>query len=198
MAASKVLVWSLLLFAFSLSSFAQVTTNTIELGSSITAGSSNSSWQSPSGDFAFGFYPVVNGQFLAGIWFDKMPERTLVWSANRDDPAQIGSTINLPLNGQFVLTHLNGTEFFIYNGTHTSSALMRNNGNLVLQDSSSKIVLQSFDFPTDTVLLGQVLAMGQELYSNANGSVDYSTGQYRLLLQMDGNLVLSAFRFADI
>ncbi|KAL5782589.1 hypothetical protein ACOSP7_007618 [Xanthoceras sorbifolium] len=106
MAASKVLVWSLLLFALSLSSFAQVTTDRIELGSSITTGSSNSSWQSSSGDFAFGVYPLVNGQFLAGIWFDKMPERTLVWSTNRDDPARIGSTINLILNGQFVLIKL--------------------------------------------------------------------------------------------
>ncbi|TXG72034.1 hypothetical protein EZV62_000613 [Acer yangbiense] len=39
--------------------------------------------------------------------------------------------------------------------------------------------------------------MGTKLYSNANGAIDYSTGQYRLEIQMDGNLVLSAFRFAD-
>ncbi|KAK2646992.1 hypothetical protein Ddye_022187 [Dipteronia dyeriana] len=197
MAATKILVCSLL-FAFSLSSFAQETTNRIELGSSITAGS-NSSWQSPSGEFAFGFYPLANGHFLAGIWFHKIqiPERTLVWSANRDDPAQFGSTINLTLNGQLVLTHSNGTEVLIDNSTFTSSALLQDNGNLVLLDSSSKTIWQSFDFPTDTILLGQVLAMGTKLYSNANGAIDYSTGQYRLEIQMDGNLVLSAFRFAD-
>ncbi|TXG72043.1 hypothetical protein EZV62_000622 [Acer yangbiense] len=39
--------------------------------------------------------------------------------------------------------------------------------------------------------------MGTKLYSNANGAIDYSTGKYRLEIQMDGNLVLSAFRFAD-
>ncbi|TXG72036.1 hypothetical protein EZV62_000615 [Acer yangbiense] len=58
-------------------------------------------------------------------------------------------------------------------------------------------MLVSFDSPTDTILLGQVLPMGTKLYSNANGVIDYSTGQYRLEIQMDGNLVLSAFRFAD-
>ncbi|KAK1592228.1 hypothetical protein Q3G72_021483 [Acer saccharum] len=195
MAATKILVCSLL-FAFSLTSFAQETNNRIELGSSITAGS-NSSWQSPSGDFAFGFYRLANGHFLAGIWFDKIPERTLVWSANRDDPAQIGSTINLTLNGQLVLTHSNGTEIFIDNSTFTSSALLQDKGNLVLLDSSSKIIWQSFDSPTDTILLDQVLPMGTKLYSNANGAIDYSTGKYRLEIQMDGNLVLSAFRFAD-
>ncbi|KAI9196584.1 hypothetical protein LWI28_025149 [Acer negundo] len=73
--------------------------------------------------------------------------------------------------------------------------MMKNDGNLVLLDSSSKIIWESFDSPTDTILLGQVLPMGTKLYSNANGEIDYSTGQYRLEIQMDGNLVLSAFRF---
>ncbi|KAF2285384.1 hypothetical protein GH714_003384 [Hevea brasiliensis] len=152
-----------------------MTTSTVTLGSSITAGI-NSSWLSPSGDFAFGFYPLLSGLFLVGIWFDKIPERTLAWSANRDDPAKIGSTIHLRPNGQLVLTHSNGTEYLVYNGTSTISALMQDDGNFVLLDSSSKIIWQSFDFPTDTILLGQVLVMGQKLYSNANGTVDYSTG----------------------
>ncbi|TXG72026.1 hypothetical protein EZV62_000605 [Acer yangbiense] len=78
-----------------------------------------------------------------------------------------------------------------------NSALLQDNGNLVLLDSSSKIIWQSFDFPTDTILLGQVLATGKMLDSNANGTVDYSTGQYRLEVQMGGNVILSAFRFAD-
>ncbi|KAL3573831.1 hypothetical protein D5086_024444 [Populus alba] len=40
--------------------------------------------------------------------------------------------------------------------------------------------------------------MGQKLYSNANGSVDYSTGQYMLEVQLlDGNVVMSAYKFAD-
>ncbi|TXG72028.1 hypothetical protein EZV62_000607 [Acer yangbiense] len=73
--------------------------------------------------------------------------------------------------------------------------MLQDSGNLVLLDSSSKIIWQSFDSPTDTILPGQVLPMGTKLYSNANGSIDYSTGQYRLEIQMDGNLVLSAFRF---
>ncbi|KAJ6877345.1 hypothetical protein NC651_030165 [Populus alba x Populus x berolinensis] len=176
----------------------QINTNTINLGASITAGT-NSSWRSPSGDFAFGFYPLLNGQFLVGIWFDKIPERTLVWSANRDDPARTGSTINFTLDGQLVLTHSNGTGYLIYNGTFgASSALMQNDGNFVVKTNSSKVIWRSFDSPTDTILLGQVLVMGQKLYSNANGTVDYSTGQYMLEVQLlDGNVVMSAYKFAD-
>ncbi|XP_059446465.1 G-type lectin S-receptor-like serine/threonine-protein kinase LECRK4 [Corylus avellana] len=169
----------------------------IDLGSSITAGAS-SSWQSPSGDFAFGFYPLVTGLYLVGIWFDKIPEKTLVWSANREDPAHKGSAIKLSLTGQLELTHSNGTHFFVHSGTSVNSASMQDDGNFVLLNRSSGILWQSFDSPTDTILLGQRLTMGQKLYSNANGSVDYSIGQYMLeLQQMDGNLVLSAFRFAD-
>ncbi|KAJ1423800.1 S-locus glycoprotein domain [Sesbania bispinosa] len=147
------------------------TDNSIELGSSIVAGT-NSSWRSPSGDFAFGFYhPLGSAHYLVGIWFDKIPQRTLVWSANRDDPAQIGSTINLTMSGQLVLHHANNTSFLIYN---------------------------EFDSPTDTILPGQTLDMGQMLFSNANGTIDYSTGQYKLEVQkFDGNIVISAFRFED-
>ena len=133
--------------------------STINLGSSISAGS-NSSWKSPSGDFAFGFYPLVTGEYLVEIWFDKISEKTLVWSANRDDPAGKGSSIRLSRTGQLVLTHSNGTEVVIYNVTSTDSASMQDDGNFVLRNSSSGIIWQSFNFPTNTILLGQALLMG--------------------------------------
>ncbi|KAJ1384347.1 S-locus glycoprotein domain [Sesbania bispinosa] len=55
--------------------------NSIELGSSIVAGT-NSSWKSPSGDYAFGFYRLVTGLYLVGIWFDKIPQNTLMLCSN--------------------------------------------------------------------------------------------------------------------
>ncbi|WMV47712.1 hypothetical protein MTR67_041097 [Solanum verrucosum] len=36
-------------------------------------------------------YLSSTGLFLVGIWFDKIPEKTLVWSANHDDPVRAGS-----------------------------------------------------------------------------------------------------------
>jgi primary-amine oxidase len=96
--------------------------NSIELGSSIVAGT-NSSWKSPSGDFTFGFYPLASTHYLVGIWFDKIPQKTLVWSANRDDPARIGSTINFTVKGQFLLQHAKKTSVLTYNGTNATSAI---------------------------------------------------------------------------
>ncbi|XP_022631344.1 G-type lectin S-receptor-like serine/threonine-protein kinase LECRK4 [Vigna radiata var. radiata] len=188
----------LLFVAFLLSSFAYgIDANSVQLGSTIVAGT-NSSWRSSSEDYAFGFYHLNSGRYLVGIWFDKIPNKTLVWSANRDNPVEIGSYINLTRSGQFVLQPLNGTSFSIYEGSNTASAVMQNDGNLVLKNALSNVIWQSFDSPTDTLLLGQTLNASRNLYSNANGSVDYSTGQYSLEIQQsDGNILLKAYRFTD-
>ncbi|KAL6347802.1 hypothetical protein AAG906_026331 [Vitis piasezkii] len=46
---------------------------------SLLASDGSSSWKSPSGDFAFGFRPLADGSlFLLAIWFEKIPERTIV------------------------------------------------------------------------------------------------------------------------
>ncbi|KAK4266350.1 hypothetical protein QN277_027290 [Acacia crassicarpa] len=195
---TKLLPLCVSFFVYLLCSNAQTSSNSIQPGSSLVAGS-NTSWRSPSADFAFGFYPLLNGHYLVGIWFNKIiPNKTLVWSANRDDPAQFGSSINLTQSGQLVLHHANGSLVSIYNQTNNaSSASMQDNGNFVLKNSLSNTIWESFASPTDTILPGQRLGMGQILYSNANGTIDYSTGNYKLEVQSDGNIVLDAFRNPD-
>ncbi|KAJ7980053.1 G-type lectin S-receptor-like serine/threonine-protein kinase [Quillaja saponaria] len=128
MAASYFLFSCLPFLLFFLCSDAE---NTIPLGSSIVAGT-NLSWRSHSGYFAFAFYPLITGSYLVGIWFHKIPEKTLVWSAKRNEPAQIGSTLNLTLSGQQVLAYTNGNLFSISNGTNTRSALMQDDRNFIL------------------------------------------------------------------
>ena len=175
--------------------YGQISPNMI-IGSSITAGS-NDSLLSLNGDFAFGFYALQNGLYLVGVWFDRIPEKTLVWSASRDSPAEQGSSIQLTNAGALVLTYVNGTGLQIYNEAAASLGTMENDGNFVLRDSSSRILWRSFDWPTNTLLPGQVLVQNQKLYSNAKGSSNsnYSTGDFMLEMQIDGNLVLSAYHF---
>ncbi|KAM3356254.1 hypothetical protein P3S68_022968 [Capsicum galapagoense] len=195
----KILLWFVLIQFTFICSLSRENENIVPLGSNITAGTNSSYWLSASREFAFGFYPLSNtGLFLVGIWFDKIPEKTLVWSANRDDPVCAGSKVNLTLSGRLVLTDTGGTEFVLYNGTGTSHAIRQDDGNFVLRNSSSGVLWGSFDFPTDTILSGQVPVMGKKLFSNANGTVDYSTGKYRLEMQMDRNVVLSSYRTPDL
>jgi hypothetical protein len=60
------------------------TNGKITVGDSLST-TDNSSWVSPSGDFAFGFHQL-NGSdfFLLSIWYNKIPDRTIVWYANGD------------------------------------------------------------------------------------------------------------------
>lgn len=62
----------------------------IPLGSFLAPKGENTSWQSSSGHFAFGFYPKGNG-FAVGIWLVNPSENTttVVWTANRDAPADL-------------------------------------------------------------------------------------------------------------
>ncbi|XP_038896440.1 G-type lectin S-receptor-like serine/threonine-protein kinase LECRK1 [Benincasa hispida] len=170
----------------------------ISRGSSIAAGS-NHTWLSPSGDFAFGFYRLPNNLYLVGIWFDKIPQ-TLVWSANRDNPAPPNSLVKLNRTGQFVLSFPNGIiiqPIFKEQQAPASSGQMQDDGNFVLKDSNFVAVGQSFDSPTDTLLPGQILGVDKKMFSAKNIS-DFSTGNFMLQMQKDGNLVLSNYHFSNV
>ena len=78
----------LLLFHLSISimstAVAQPRHSNISLGSSLTP-TGQSAWPSPSGLYAFGFYKQAKG-YAVGIFLAGIPQKTVVWTANRDDP----------------------------------------------------------------------------------------------------------------
>ncbi|KAI5321271.1 hypothetical protein L3X38_030342 [Prunus dulcis] len=84
------------------------TYNNISLGSSLTAKDNNNSvWCSPFGEFAFGFQKIgMDGGFILAIWFNKIPEKTIVWSANGNNLVQQGSTVELTAHGQLMLNDI--------------------------------------------------------------------------------------------
>ncbi|KAI7986280.1 G-type lectin S-receptor-like serine/threonine-protein kinase LECRK3 [Camellia lanceoleosa] len=173
----------------------------INLGSSLSPTSSTppTSWSSSSGLFAFGFYTQDTG-FKVGIWLVLNRTETVVWTANRDDPpiTSINSTLELTRNGKLVLRTEHGKEKLIANTTGSAaSALMLDSGNFVLYDTDSRVIWESFNFPTDTILGGQTLAMGGQLISGLSDT-QYSTGRYKLIMQADGKLVLYPLNTADM
>eukprot|EP01018_Ginkgo_biloba_P033212 Gb_05509 [translate_table: standard] len=128
--------------------------------------------------------------YLLGIWFDKIPETTLVWTANRDDPVDEGSTLELTPNGDLTLLDSHKDIKWSANKStmEVTGAAMLDTGNFVLLDSSSEAVWQSFDSPTDTLLPGQTLRWKSMLVSKSNRN--YSSGRFELELREDGEMLL--------
>jgi hypothetical protein len=160
----------------------------IHLGSQLSPISNLHSWQSPSGNFAFGFYSQGNG-FAVGIWMMGQPNNTVVWTANRDDePVSFNATIHLSEEGKLLLRTEQGNENLIANVSEVAaSASMLDSGNFVLYSGSS-VIWQSFDYPTDTILVGQNLTDFDKLVSSVSSS-NHSSGRFFLAMQADGNLV---------
>ncbi|CAA3012341.1 G-type lectin S-receptor-like serine threonine-kinase RLK1 [Olea europaea subsp. europaea] len=185
---SSKIIFFLLLFLFLLSATAQRSIN-VTLGSSITANKANSSWVSPSGEFAFGFQQIIPGGYLLAIWFNKIPERTVVWSANRDRLVQEGSKVQLYADGRLELRDPRDQQIWAATSSRgVAYGSMLNTGNFVLANSSSVVLWQSFDEPTDTLLPTQKLNKGGILVSSFS-KTNYSRGRFLFTLQNDGNLV---------
>ncbi|XP_058099193.1 G-type lectin S-receptor-like serine/threonine-protein kinase LECRK2 [Magnolia sinica] len=188
---------TILAFLLFLSTFSTATAQpkhlNITIDSYISATTHPTSWSSPSGLFSFGFYREGAG-FRVGIWLETSPNKTIVWTVNRDDPPVSGnSTLVLMKNGFSLRTAGVQDKFFPsefpYQHNSLSSASMFDSGNLVLCYSDYGNPWQSFDRPTDTILGGQFLPTGDKLFSSAS-ETDHSTGRFQLSMQDDGNVVL--------
>ncbi|XP_030446126.2 G-type lectin S-receptor-like serine/threonine-protein kinase LECRK2 [Syzygium oleosum] len=186
--ASVMLGILLLLVTLPLSAKAQTNSN-LTLGSSLTADDRSSSWLSPSGEFAFGFRRMRRGAHLLAVWFEKIEDQTIVWSANGDDLAPDGSKIQLTADGRLVLADPNGRELWSPSPTVTgvAYAAMLDTGNFVLVSQNYVNLWETFSQPTDTILPTQQLDQGTTV--NARYSeMNYSTGRFHFILQDDGNL----------
>lgn len=192
------------LFFFLLSSFpaiisAQQRQLNISLGSSISPQGPNSSWPSASGLFAFGFYKQGNGGYAIGVFIAGIPQKTAVWTAYRDNNPLVSenSTLILTTDGKLQLLQGGGQEQntlvlgnFPNSSDSIATASMLDSGNFVLYNSIQRIIWQSFDYATNSILPGQrLLAEKQhELISSAT-ETDDSKGNFLLKMQLDGYLV---------
>ncbi|XP_042477710.1 G-type lectin S-receptor-like serine/threonine-protein kinase LECRK3 [Macadamia integrifolia] len=164
----------------------------IDLGSSLSPSSANSSWPSLSGRFAFGFYPQGNSGFAIGIWYAQIPQHSVVvWTPNPNyPPFSSNATLNLTSAGTFILkrTPQDREEYFVYDGFFISGAYMFDSGNFALFDSGQNNLWQSFDFPTNNLLPGQSLLPGQAMHSSVS-ETNHSDGRFVLVMEQEGNLV---------
>ncbi|CAL5406523.1 unnamed protein product [Camellia sinensis] len=108
----------------------------------------------------------------------------LVWSANRDRPVRINATLQFTEYGDLILEDSDGTFVWSTNTSRKSvfGLKLTESGNLVLFDRHDATVWQSFDHPTDSLLIGQTLVPGQKLTSSTSAS-NWSRGLYSLTVQ---------------
>lgn len=167
----------------------------IPLGSKLSAVEDNS-WISSNGDFALGFYiaPSQANQFSVGIRFNsKMipsSEQTVVWGAGAEVTASNDSYFQLTHNGELVL--FDSLQLVMLWTSKTSqlsvaSALLRDDGNLVLLNEKKQVVWESFDTPSDTLLPGQKLLPLSTLRAASQNSV---SSYYTLYMNVSGELQL--------
>ncbi|XWS29411.1 hypothetical protein CRYUN_Cryun24cG0027300 [Craigia yunnanensis] len=178
----------LLLLSIISAAVAQPRNSDISLGLSLTP-TGQSTWLSPSGLYAFGFYKQAKG-YIVGIFLAGVPQNTVVWTANRDDPpVPSTASLNLTTDGRLIIQSPQGRDVYITDSSQKiTTASMLDTGNFVLYNSDQDIIWQSFDHPTTTILQGQRLLAGVELFSSVS-ETDQSTGIFRLKMQIDGNLV---------
>ncbi|XP_054796775.1 G-type lectin S-receptor-like serine/threonine-protein kinase At5g35370 [Prosopis cineraria] len=105
---------------------------------------------------------------------------TIIWSANREAPISNSDTMNLTTKGITIFDHDGSLKWSTPPLKSAVSALqLTETGNLVLLDHSNGSLWESFQHPTDTIVIGQRLPVRTWLSSAISGS-DLSTGDYNL------------------
>lgn len=111
----------------------------------------------------------------------------VVWSANRDRPVSENATVRFSSDGNLILQDGNGTTVWSTNTAGKSVAGVRvtETGNLVLFDDNNATVWDSFDYPTDSWVLGQTLKYGLRLTANVS-ETNWTSGQLYLTVDSQG------------
>jgi len=145
MASLTLLIPTFICLQFHLLSLASADVN---IGSRIST-DDNGVWRSPSGHFAFGFRALNNNTdpntklFMVAIWYDMIPDKTVVWSAKTDNKlatAAAGSQVRITSAG-LTLAGPNGDSIWRSNVTSTVSlGSMLDTGNFVLLTENSESV----------------------------------------------------------
>ncbi|KAM3390163.1 hypothetical protein ACQJBY_012004 [Aegilops geniculata] len=154
---------------------------------------------SKGGDFALGFFSLdgSNTSLYLGIWYHNMPGRTVVWTANRDDPiaAAWSPTLAITNSSDLVLSDSQGrTPWAVRNNIRGMGvvAVLLDTGNFVLQSPNGTSIWQSFDHPTDTLLPGRIVLSkkGHVVWRliASKGLNDLSTGVFSMSLDPSSDL----------
>ena len=159
--------------------------------------------------FALGFFSPGKSNFrYVGIWYNQSPEKTVVWVANRDNPINDTSGfLSIDTKGNLLLFDNNDQTVPVWS-TNSSSlptneysvAQLLDSGNLVLfQNGSKKLLWQSFDYPTNTMLPNMKLGLDRRtglnwFLTSWKSEDDPSKGNYTFRIDPAGSPQLILYK----
>ncbi|MCL7033724.1 hypothetical protein MKW94_004581 [Papaver nudicaule] len=84
-----------------------------------------------------------------------------VWDANRNHPVRENATLTFGTDGNLVLADVDGSIVWQTKTADkgVTGISMQTDGNLILRNKKGKRIWQSFQHPTDTLAVGQALAL---------------------------------------
>jgi hypothetical protein len=140
-----------------------------------------------------GFYcvstisPCDGFLFAVSIEIEGLSTQEIVWSANPDRPVRENATLEFTADGNLVLRDADASHVWSSNSTGRSVAgmIITEIGNLVLFDHRNATVWQSFNYPTDTLVLGQSLLEGMRLTASTSAT-NTTRSQFYITVGPDG------------
>lgn len=107
---------------------------------------------------------------------------TIIWSGNRDAPISDSGKMLLSFKGITILDEHGNTKWSTPSlKSQVSRLVLPEIGNLVLLDKSNGSLWETFQNPTDTIVVRQRLPVGASL-SSATSNSDFSTRNYKLTI----------------
>ncbi|KMS96300.1 hypothetical protein BVRB_000140 [Beta vulgaris subsp. vulgaris] len=160
-----------------------------------------------------GYFNPENAQICyIGIWYTYDQSKKPVWIANRNKPiSKTSGVLKIDSNGDFKIIDKGLTRMILKSseGVARRVAMLQDTGNFVLQELNSnnstrdKVLWQSFDYPTDTLLLGMRLGFniknGQKWSLTSRVSDKFpAPGSFSLGLDPNGTSQLIIWRRGEI
>ncbi|KAJ4778548.1 Serine/threonine-protein kinase [Rhynchospora pubera] len=132
-------------------------------------------------------FSVFIGNVNSGAGILRFPPPQVIWSANRAHPVSENATLELASHSGLTLRDNDGSLVWSTDVANRSVAGINvtETGNLVLFDINNSTIWQSFDHPTDTLVLGQKLAQGMRLNASINPT-NWTESRLYLTLLADG------------
>ncbi|XVF89322.1 hypothetical protein PTKIN_Ptkin19aG0120600 [Pterospermum kingtungense] len=139
-------------------------------------------------EFGFGFATTASDVTLFLLVVVHMETVQVIWAANRNSPVSNSDNFVFDKKGNVLLQKGGSTVWTTNTGDKGVAAMvLQDSGNLVLQGNDGRVVWQSFDHPSDTLISNQEFRQGMRLISNPSAS----NLSYVLEIK-SGDMVLSA------